>query len=159
MEEKGIDAALDFLAEVVAAMHLSADVEAVPQDDGAWLVEFVGQDAGGLVGRQGSTLNALQYLAGIVAQRQAGQQVRLILDADGYREKRREVLVEQAMELAREVIEARQEAELDPLSPYERRIIHMALADHPDVVTYSEGTGDERRIIIAPRPESAAPAA
>lgn len=149
------ETAAEFLSEVVAAMHLSADVEIVEGEEGTCCLELVGQDAAQLIGRHGSTLNALQYLVGLVTQRQVGQQVRVLVDADGYRERRREALVTQALELAAEVKEARQEAELDPLSAYERRIIHMALADHPDVVTYSEGGGEDRRVIIAPRPAAA----
>ncbi len=144
--------AQEFLREVLASMHFSADVEVATHEDGSCWLEIVGEDAGRTIGRHGSTLNALQYLTGLVTQKETGEYFRLTVDAEGYRERRQAALVEQARELAAAVKEANQEAELDPLPAYERRIIHNALMDHPDVVTYSEGEGDDRRVIIAPRP-------
>jgi spoIIIJ-associated protein len=79
--------------------------------------------------------------------------VRIVLDADNYRARREEALTKQAMDLAAQAVEAGQEAELEPLSAYERRIIHNALADHPEVTTYSEGEEPRRRVIIAPKPQ------
>jgi len=148
------EVAQEFLREVLAAMHFSADVDLVEQEDGSYWLEVVGEDAGRIIGRHGNTLNALQYLTGLVTQKQTGEYSRLTVDAEGYRERRHTALVEQARELAAAVTEAGQEAELDPLPAYERRIIHNALLDHPDVVTYSEGEGDDRRVIIAPRPQN-----
>jgi spoIIIJ-associated protein len=150
------EVAQEFLREVLAAMHFSADVELVEQEDGSYWLDVVGEDAGRIIGRHGNTLNALQYLTGLVTQKQTGEYSRLTVDADGYRERRQTALIEQARELAAAVIEAGQEAELDPLPAYERRIIHNALMEHPEVVTYSEGEGDERRVIIAPRPAAQA---
>jgi spoIIIJ-associated protein len=144
--------ARDFILEVLEAMEMSSDVEVEETEDGTWRLEVVGDDAGNVIGRYGSTLNALQYLAGLVTQRRSGEHVRLLLDAEGYRDRREAALVEQARTLAAEVIKAGQEAELDPLSAFERRIIHNALMNHPEVVTYSEGDEPDRRVIIAPRP-------
>ena len=145
------EAAADFVDEVVEAMGMVSEVDLVDAGDGTWRVEVVGEDAAEIIGRYGDGLNALQYLAGLVAQRRTGEHVRIVLDADGYRERREAALTEQARELAAEVAQAGQEAELDPLSSFERRIIHNALLDHPDVVTYSEGEEPDRRVVIAPR--------
>lgn len=145
------DVAADFIADVVGAMGIDAEVVVDETEDGTWRIDVQGDDAGDIIGRYGNTLNALQYLAGLVVQRQTGEHVRLLLDAEGYRERRETALVEQARSLAAEVAQAGQEAELDPLGAFERRIIHNALLDHPDVVTYSEGEEPERRVIIAPR--------
>jgi spoIIIJ-associated protein len=150
-----MEVAREFLREVLAAMHMAADVEVEETEDGTWRLEVVGDDAGLLIGRYGDTINSLQYLTTLVTQRRTGEHVRLLLDAEGYRDRRHAALVEQARDLAAEVKRAGQEAELDPLSPFERRIIHNALMDHPDVVTYSEGEEPERRVIIAPRPRRA----
>ena len=79
--------------------------------------------------------------------------VRLMLDAEGYRARRAATLIERARDLAREVRERNQEAELEPLPAHERRIIHNALIDEPGIMTYSEGDEPDRRIVIAPRPE------
>ena len=145
------EAARAFLREVIAAMELASDVDVERTEDGAWRLEVVGDDAGEILGRYGDTLNALQYLVTLVAQRRSGEHLRLVLDADGYRDRRQAALTELARELAAEVEKAGQEAELDPLSAFERRIIHNALLDHAGVVTYSEGDEPERRVIIAPR--------
>lgn len=145
------EVAREFLLEVLAAMELPCDVELDELEDGTYRLEVVGDDAGSVIGRYGNTLNALQYLAGLVTQRRTGEHVRLQVDAEGYRDRREAALVEQARTLAAEVAAAGQEAELDPLSAFERRIIHNALMDHPDVTTYSEGVEPERKVIIAPR--------
>ncbi|MBM3459590.1 MAG: KH domain-containing protein [Armatimonadetes bacterium] len=149
------DVAADFVQDVVDAMQMDAEVElAENPTDGSWLVSVVGPESGDLIGKYGSGLNALQYLAGLVVLRQTGEHTRLVVDADSYRAKRHKALVDQALALAQEVAAAGQEAELDPLNAFERRIIHNALANHPEVVTYSEGVDPDRRVIIAPRPPS-----
>jgi spoIIIJ-associated protein len=146
------EVAREFLLEVLAAMEIPSQVEIEQSEEGVWRLEVVGDEAGRIIGRYGSGLNALQYLTGLVVQRRTGEHVRLQLDAEGYRDRREAALVEQARSLAAEVVKAGQEAELDPLSAFERRIIHNALLDHPDVITYSEGDDPDRRVIIAPRP-------
>jgi len=148
------DVACDFLDEVLEAMGVESHAEVELMEDGSWRLEVVGSDAGDLIGRYGETLNALQYLTVLVTQKQMGEHPRLVLDAEGYRDRRQAALTEQARALAAEVAKAGQEAELDPLSSFERRIIHNALLDHPDVVTYSEGEEPERRVVIAPRPRA-----
>jgi spoIIIJ-associated protein len=159
VEEYGVgDAVGDFLLDVLDAMGIESDVETELLEDGSWRVEVVGADAGEIIGEHGEVINALQYLCGLVAVRQTGEHARIMLDADGYRARRAAALTEQARQLAEEVARLGQEAELDPLSPYERRIIHNALLDHPGVVTYSEGVEPERRVIIAPRTEEPEPA-
>jgi len=151
-DQRACEAAREFVEEVLAAMELPAEVHASENGEGGFRLEVVGDDAGSLIGRYGQGINSLQYLAILVGQRRTGAHLRLTLDADGYRGRREAALVEQARSLAAEVVAAGQEAELDPLSAFERRIIHNALLDHPDVITYSEGEGDDRRVIIAPRP-------
>jgi spoIIIJ-associated protein len=147
------EAARDFVSEVVAAMGMEADVELDQTEDGTWRVDVTGNEAGDLIGRYGDTINALQYLTTLVALRRSGEHARLLLDADGYRDRRQAALTELARSLAADVKASGQEAELDPLSAFERRIIHNSLLDHPDVITYSEGDEPDRRVIIAPRPQ------
>jgi spoIIIJ-associated protein len=154
IEEEETDAgdiAADFLEEVVAAMHMSAGIEIDEEEDGTFRLELVGEDAGNLIGRYGDTLNSLQYLVTLVTQKRTGEHVRILLDAEGYRDRREAALVEQARSFAAEVIRTGQEIELDPLGSFERRIIHNALMDHPDVETYSEGEEPERYVVIGPR--------
>lgn len=145
--------AREFLLDVLDAMELESDVTFEEQEDGTWRLEVVGDDASEVIGRYGHGLNALQYLTVLVTQKRTGEHLRITLDAAGYRAKREAALVEQARSLAAEVAQAGQEAELDPLSAFERRIIHNALVDHPDVITYSEGVEPDRRVVIAPRPK------
>jgi len=151
VEETPGDIAREFLEDVLDAMEMDCDVEVEQDADGTWKLEIVGEGAEDLIGRYGDTINALQYLTTLVTLRHAGGHVRLQLDAGGYREERLTALTTQARELAEEVARVGQEAELDPLNAFERRIIHNALSEHPEVVTYSEGEGEERRVIIAPR--------
>ena len=114
-------------------------------------VEMAGGDVEATWGRMGQSLDALQMLANMILSRRVGSDVRLMLDADNYRERRAETLRGIAQEYAREVKERNQEAEMDPLPAHERRIIHSALVDDPDISTYSEGDEPHRRIVIAPR--------
>lgn len=148
------EVAREFLLDVLDAMEMESDVEVEQNEEGTWKLTVVGEDAGDIIGRYGSTLNALQYLTVLATQRQTGEHVRIVLDAEGYRARREKALIDQAMALAAEVANAGQEAELDPLSAYERRIIHNALLNHPDVITYSEGVEPDRRVVIAPRPKN-----
>jgi len=145
------ESAREFILDVMDAMEMPGDVEVEQHEDGAWRLEVTGEQAGDIIGRYGDTINALQYLATLVALRETGEHSRIVLDAEGYRDRREAALVEQARTLAAEVKQSGQEAELDPLNPFERRIIHNALTDHPDVITYSEGEEPDRRVIIAPR--------
>ncbi|HZT41360.1 MAG TPA: R3H domain-containing nucleic acid-binding protein [Chthonomonadaceae bacterium] len=114
-------------------------------------IELVGDDVRATWGRMGHALDALQLLANMILARRIDTDVRLILDADGYRERRAEALRERAREIAKEVKLRNEEAELEPLPPHERRIIHTALADDPDIQTYSEGDEPGRRVVISPR--------
>jgi len=114
-------------------------------------IELVGEDVRATWGRMGQSLDALQMLANMILSRRVGSDVRLMLDADSYRERRAEVLRDIALDYAREVKERNEEAEMDPLPAHERRIIHSVLVDDPDIETYSEGDEPNRRIVIAPR--------
>jgi spoIIIJ-associated protein len=113
-------------------------------------IELVGEDAGLAFGK-GANLDALQYLSNLIVMRQVNGDVRLVLDAGNYRAKREAALRKLALEYAAQVKERQEECEIDPLPPHERRIIHNALLDDPEIRTYSEGEEPNRRIIIAPR--------
>jgi len=114
-------------------------------------VTLAGEDVAILIGRHGQTLDALQYLVGIIANRDPHARRRVTLDAEGYRERHRQALEKTALDYARAVKDEGKEAVLEPQSARDRRIIHVALAEHPDVYTYSEGEGDERHVVISPR--------
>lgn len=143
--------ALTLMQEICAAM--GQDTRPVVQAvQGAYMhVELVGGDVAGTWGRMGQSLDALQMLVNMILSRRVSGDVRLMLDADNYRERRADVLRGIAQEYAREVKERNEEAEMEPLPAHERRIIHSALVDDPEIETYSEGDEPHRRIVISPR--------
>lgn len=113
-------------------------------------VRLDGKDAGYLVGKHGEVLNSLQYLINIVATQQWGNGVRTVLDGNDFRSRREKQLTELAQKIAAAVIERGEEAVLDALPAFERRLVHKALADMGGVTTYSEGEEPNRRVVIAP---------
>lgn len=142
---------LKMLDDILGAMSVVAKpvVKSISGDE--MTVEIQGEDVAILIGRHGQTLDALQYLLSIAVNRICGTKWRLVLDAEGYRDRYRDLLVRKAVEYAAAVKSEGQEAELEPQSARDRRIIHMALADDPDVYTYSEGEGDNRHVVISPK--------
>jgi spoIIIJ-associated protein len=143
--------ALTLMQEVCAASGLDAS-PVVRKRQGPYLhIDLVGSDARTTWGRFGPSLDALQFLCNLILSHRNGSDVRLVLDADNYRERREAILKQRAIELAKEVKARNEEAELEPLPAHERRIIHSALADDAGVSTYSEGDEPDRRVIIAPR--------
>ena len=116
-------------------------------------IELMGEDIHTTFGRMGQGLNSLQLLCNMILPRHMETDVRLMLDAEGYRARRADSLCQRALDLAKEVKERNQEAELEPLPAHERRIIHAALSDDPDISTYSEGDEPHRFIVISPIPK------
>jgi spoIIIJ-associated protein len=141
----------EVLAAILQRMGLQARVELENQEDGSYRLEVFGDDMGVVIGKHGNTINALQYLVGLIAHKRVGERVRVVVDAEGYRGRREQTLRELARSFADRVKETGQEAVLDALQSYERRIVHTALADDPDVITYSEGEEPDRRVVISPR--------
>jgi len=109
-----------------------------------------GRDVSYLVGRRGEVLNAVQYLMNVIVARQLETGVRVVIDGDNFRRRREEVLEKLAHDIATEVQKRGEEAVLDALPAFERRVIHQALQEFPGVVTYSEGEEPDRRVVIAP---------
>lgn len=137
---------------VLDAGDLGVDAQ-VKQIQGRYVyVELDGKDndVGYLVGKSGEVLNAMQYLFNIMATQKLKTGVRLTLDAKDYRQRRESALNKYAEQIANEVLNRKEEAVLDPLPAFERRIIHKALAEVSGVTTYSEGEEPNRRVVIAP---------
>jgi spoIIIJ-associated protein len=149
------DAALAVLEELLDRMDLQSDVrvDSAIVEEGLPTVELSihGEYGGILIGRRGETLGALQFLVGLLTSRKAERRVRVILDAEGYRERRARLLRDIAMRAADRAQRYRQPIFLDPMVPAERRVVHMTLADHPGVSTHSVGEGDSRRVVVSPR--------
>ncbi|WP_410770094.1 RNA-binding cell elongation regulator Jag/EloR [Fontibacillus sp. BL9] len=141
------EVAASFIRDVGENMGLQVDVEIVHQKDNT-VLNISGSDLGVLIGRRGQTLDSLQYLANIIANRYSENFIRIILDAENFRERRRKTLEDLAVRLAGRVIRTRKEVALEPMSPQERKVIHSKLQDHPEVKTYSKGEEPNRRVII-----------
>src|SRR5262249_49737407 len=126
-----------FLRSVCETMELKVTVERKKDKDGHLLV-INGSDLGILIGRRGQTLDSLQYLVNIVANRYSDSHLRIVLDAENFRDRRKKTLEDLAFRLAERVIRSRKEVVLEPMSPQERKIIHARLQQHPKVKTFSK---------------------
>ncbi len=139
----------EFLEEIVAALDLDAGVR-VEQGEGVLTGTVEGEDVGLLIGRRGQTIDAVQHLAQRIAFRGGSSEARVVIDADGYRARRAEVLRSVALDAAEESLRAGDAVELDPMPASERRIIHEYLRERGDVRTYSEGSEPERYLVVEP---------
>jgi spoIIIJ-associated protein len=149
--EGGAAALGESLRAVAAALRLEARVEVRETDDGGLVGVIEGPGVNRLVGRGGQTIDALQYLAAqVVSRAEGGARRRVVVDAGGYRARRAAELERLAARAAEEAVLHGDEIELDPMSPQDRRIVHMALKDDPRVATRSEGDEGRRRIIVEP---------
>jgi spoIIIJ-associated protein len=143
--------ALTLMEEICASSGMEARAVVRSLQKPYMNIELLGESIRATWGRVGQGLDALQFLCNTILSRRVSTDVRLLLDAEGYRERRAESLRIRALELAEEVKSRNQEAELEPLPAHERRIIHAVLADDPDISTYSEGDEPARRVVISPR--------
>ncbi len=136
-----------FLRDVTREMGIDLDF-AVKEGKGIIYVEITGKDTGTIIGKRGQTLDAIQYLASIVANKENEDYTRVILDAENYRAKRERTLQNLARRLAGKVERSGRSTTLEPMNPYERKVIHATLQNHPYVQTRSEGKEPYRRVII-----------
>ena len=147
-KDKKKEIALKFITEVVEKMGITATIDIREEAENLY-IEIDSSDIGIIIGRRGETLDALQYLAGLVVNKKASSWTRVILDASGYRKRREESLIDLARKKADRVKHTRRKVSLEPMNPQERRIIHTALQDDPMVTTFSEGEEPYRRVVIA----------
>lgn len=139
--------ALDFLEGLLDAMEADGDVVAEITDDGAVAAEITGGDGGLLIGSRGQTLEAMQELLRTVVQRQAQTRVRVTLDIEGYRDRRRDSVRRLAEQMAERAVEEG-EVELEPMNAYERKIVHETVAGIDGVSSFSEGQEPRRRVLL-----------
>lgn len=140
------------LQKLLDLMEVDARAEAMESTEEEITLGIEGEDAGLLIGRQGTTLQDIQTIVNIIASRQLGSHVPIRIDVEGYRQRRTERIQQIALRAAQRVQERGRPIVLEPMSAAERRIVHMALADHPGVVTESVGEGRDRQVTIYPRP-------
>ena len=149
--KEGAAAVAHHMAErLVRAMGFAATVRAREAAD-AVTVEIRGQDLGALIGRRGTTLESIELLLGLMVANASGLRSRVIVDVEGYWERRREWLEKMAQQTADRVQRDGRPIMMAPMPARERRVVHTVLADHPAVVTASSGEGPERRITVSPR--------
>jgi len=142
----------DLLAEIADRLGLDVEVE-VEEADGELRGCLRGEDVGLFIGRRGQTIDAVQHLAQRIVFPDGPSEVRVVVDAEGYRERRAETLRADADAAADEALGTGEPVELDPMSASERRIVHEHLRERGDVQTHSEGEEPERRLVVSPLDE------
>ena len=148
VEEQTIKAVEEFVKDTLKAMNMEVEIASSIDEDGALCVDMKGEHMGILIGKRGQTLDALQYLANRVANKHQDGYVRVKLDTENYRARREETLKHLAKNIAHKVKRNRRSVALEPMNPYERRIIHSALQSDPYVTTHSEGEEPYRKVVV-----------
>jgi spoIIIJ-associated protein len=143
------DRSVDFLEGLLERMDLDAQVVEVSEDERI-NIEIEGADAGRVIGKKGQTLDALQFLVNKVVNRFPEGRKHVVLDVEGYKDRRDESLANMAVRLADKASRTGKVISINPMPARERRVIHLALADTPGVTTRSDGEGTERRVRIVP---------
>ena len=148
VSDEAIKAVEAFLNATLKAMDMDVEIVSEVDSEGALSVEMKGSNMGILIGKRGQTLDALQYLANRVANKHQDGYVRVKLDTENYRARREETLRHLAKNIAFKVKRTRRAVSLEPMNPYERRIIHAALQSDPHVTTHSEGEEPYRKVVV-----------
>ncbi len=142
--------AKEYLGSLLKLMDVIVELSAVETENGLF-INASGPDAGTLIGYRGETLDALQYLVSLKVNKGEDDYQRVSLDAEDYRAKREEILIKLAQRLATKAVKTGRKVALEPMNPYERRILHSALQGHQGVRTHSEGSDPYRRVVITPK--------
>jgi spoIIIJ-associated protein len=145
------------MEELLDKLEIKGSVEIVaedvapgdPEEETPIGLEIKGEDLGVLIGRQGQTLASLQYIVRLITTARTGRYTPLVIDVEGYRKRRDASLRALALRIAEQVRTSRTPFKMEPMPAYERRIVHLALSDHPDVATNSTGEGELRRVVIS----------
>ncbi len=149
---KGADVAIEFIRKMVSDMELNLTVGTRPGNNDDTVITVDGEGAGLLIGHHGETLDALQYLANLAANKKVKgekrEYVKITLDVEGYRAKREEALRALARRMAAKVIKGKKSVMLEPMNPYERRIIHSEIQNVEGVSTNSIGSENNRRVVM-----------
>lgn len=146
-EQTKANAAGEYIKGILKNMDINSDVSITENEDGI-LIDILGDTTGAVIGRRGETLDAIQYLVSMAANRGDKEYVRITVDCCGYREKRKVILEELAEKIAKTVIRTGRTSTLEPMNPYERRIIHSAVANIEGVTSRSVGDEPYRKVII-----------
>ncbi len=149
VDDAVVDEAKDFLAKIFKAMKIEVMMEKfVNKKDGCVVLKLHGDDMGILIGKHGQTLDSLQYLTNLVANKNTENRVHIVIDVENYRERRAETLTRLAKRLADKVKKNGERIVLEPMNPHERKIIHTALQNDNKITTLSEGSEPYRKVVI-----------
>jgi spoIIIJ-associated protein len=145
-----IESVKEFLREVTLAMGLSVNIETNQREKHLY-VNLTGENMGILIGKRGQTLDALQYITNLAVGRHGDLQLGVVIDTENYRRRRRDTLESLARTIARKVKDKRQNVKLEPMSRFERHVIHTMLQNDRNVRTFSEGNEPHRYVVVAPK--------
>jgi spoIIIJ-associated protein len=148
-ELEPVEALEELLDEIVDGLGLDVDIE-VDEEEGVLSGRLTGEDLGLFIGRHGQTIEAVQHLAQRIIFPDGPSPIRVLIDANGYRDRRASALRAEADEAADEAVRTGEPVELDPLPPLERRVVHEYLRERGDVETHSEGNEPERYLVVSP---------
>lgn len=143
------DVAKNFLNDVFAAMNMTVVINVEYKEDGKELnIDLSGDDMGVLIGKRGQTLDSLQYLVSLIVNKESTEYIRVKVDTENYRKRRQDTLENLAKNIAFKVKRTKRTVSLEPMNPYERRIIHSALQNDKFVTTHSEGEEPFRHVVV-----------
>lgn len=135
-----------------AGVNVSRTLRAANDPEtGGPIIDLAGDDSGLLIGHRGQTLQALQFLVNLIVRQKFGESVRVVLDVEHYRQRRETSLRDMATKVATRVVQSSRSITLEPMSPADRRIVHITLAEHSGVTTESTGEGEDRKVTIMPK--------
>ncbi|WP_028400765.1 RNA-binding cell elongation regulator Jag/EloR [Ectobacillus panaciterrae] len=150
VKKNPVEEAEKYLKSIIKEMNVDVDVEKAVK--GKEIVfTLSGEQVALMIGKRGTTLNALQYLTQLVANRYTKQYISVLVDAESYREKRKKTLESLAHRLAKQVYATKKKVVLEPMPSFERKVIHQVLSNHPHVTTASEGADPHRHVVIEPK--------
>lgn len=145
------DTAIAFISDILSYMNVGeVEINEYEGDEGELILDLTGGDLAILIGRHGKTLDALQFLVSTATARMIGYRYPIVVDVEGYKGRQREKLESVAYSAAERAVSQKRSVRLRPMTPYERRIIHITLASDPRVETASEGEGTARRVVVLP---------
>lgn len=140
-----------FLSNIFEAMKIEVGIDAKSGEDNTLNINLSGDRMGLIIGKRGDTLDSLQYLTSLIVNSESDDYIKVTIDTENYREKRVETLLKLAERLGNKVAKTGRKYTLEPMNPYERRIIHASLQENPDITTFSIGDDPYRKVVIAPK--------
>ncbi len=149
-EDNGLAVAKQALEEILALIPMETKVEG-RSEDGTIMLNVEGDKSGLLIGRKGKTLDALQFIVNKIVNKNLGRRVQVVVDVENYRQRRRDSLIQTALKLADKAKRIGKPVTTNPLNPRDRRIVHLALKDDPDLDTKSRGEGLLKKVVIIPK--------